>query len=71
MMLTLPTLVAALVLPASAQIFRLPDADACEKSKTPLRNHIHPLHCELTCNESKPEIKNWPNFQSFIFKLQG
>merc|ERR1712032_144494 len=31
MMLTLPTLVAALVLPASAQIFRLPDADACEK----------------------------------------
>ena len=34
MMLTLPTLVAALVLPASAQIFRLPDADACEKSKT-------------------------------------
>ena len=35
MMLILPTLVAALVLPASAQIFRLPDADACEKSKTP------------------------------------
>ena len=34
-MLILPTLVAALVLPASAQIFRLPDADACEKSKTP------------------------------------
>jgi len=31
MMLILPTLVAALVLPASAQIFRLPDADACEK----------------------------------------
>ena len=43
MMLTLPTLVAALVLPASAQIFRLPDADACEKSKTPLRNYIHPM----------------------------
>ena len=36
MMLTLSTLVAALVFPASAQIFRLPDADACEKSKTPL-----------------------------------
>ena len=42
MMLTLPTLVAALVLPASAQIFRLPDADACEKSKTPLKNYAHP-----------------------------
>merc|ERR1712241_746260 len=31
MMLTFPTLMAALVLPASAQIFRLPDANACEK----------------------------------------
>ena len=63
MMLTLPTLVAALVLPASAQIFRLPDADACEKSKT--------LYGKLTCNESNPEIKVGPNFQNFILKLQG
>merc|ERR1719350_611203 len=31
MMLSFPTLMAALVLPASAQIFRLPDANACEK----------------------------------------
>ena len=61
MMLTLPTLVAALVLPASAQIFRLPDADACEKSKTSVLGII------FTFNNSIPEINGQPvPFQHFI-----